>query len=227
LEEKWDNWFLTWQEIMVTSEGCLVPMVLAVGDHEMDSDDPYNDGPEGVEFFLDFFAQRRVNQDLTYFTRTFGPNLVLYVLDSGNAYSHAEQVQWLRGEMTDHAQFPNQFAAYHQPLYPSAKEYDNDWAELGRKFWGPVFDEFGLDTAFEHDGHALKQTFRMREENVDPTGTLYLGDGAFGRKTREPIDNDFLAFAEDKKHFWSVSVNERGATYTAVDRKGKVIHEFP
>ncbi len=52
LEEKWDNWFLTWQEIMVTSEDCLVPMVLAVGDHEMDSDDPYDDGPEGVEFFL-------------------------------------------------------------------------------------------------------------------------------------------------------------------------------
>jgi hypothetical protein len=193
----------------------------------MDSDDPYDDGPEGVEFFLDFFTQRRVNPNLTYFTQTFGPNLVVYVLDSGNAYSHAEQVQWLQEEMMDHAHFPNQFAAYHQPLYPSAKDFDNQWAEFGWELWGPVFDEFSLDTAFEHDGHTLKQTFRMRGEIADPTGTLYLGDGAFGRKTREPIDNDFLAFAEDKKHFWSVSVNERGATYTAVDRKGKVIHELP
>ncbi len=227
LEEKWDNWFLTWQEIMVTSEDCLVPMVLAVGDHEMDSDDPYDDGPEGVEFFLDFFTQRRVNQKLTYFTQTFGPNLVVYVLDSGNAYSHAEQVQWLQEEMTNHADFPNQFAAYHHPLYPSAKDFDNEWAELGRELWGPVFDEFGLDTAFEHDAHTLKQTFRMRGEIVDPTGTLYLGDGAFGRKTREPDEHEYLEFAEEVKHYWSVSVNELGATYTGVDRKGRVIHQYP
>jgi len=231
LEDRWDTWFRRWQSIMRTSEGCLVPLVMVLGDHEMDTDDPYGGGVDQVEFFLDFFDQNEEIAEQSYFARTFGANLVIYVLDSGNAVSHAGQREWLRGRMTQFAGIPHQFAAYHHPLYPVAKPFDDPvasvWAIRGREEWEPLFDEFSLDTAFEHDGHLFKQTFRLKAGVVDPTGTLYLGEGAFGQKQRPPQERDFVETSGGIQHFWSVVVDDLGATYTAIDINGVAFHTYP
>lgn len=231
LEDRWDTWFERWESIMRTSEGCLVPLVMVLGDHEMDSVDPYAGGVDAVEFFLDFFDQNEELAEQSYFARTFGANMVIYALDSGNAISHADQREWLRAQMTQFAGIPHQFAVYHHPLYPAAKPFDDPvasvWAIRGREEWGPLFDEFGLDTAFEHDGHVFKQTFRLKAGVVDPAGTLYLGEGAFGRVPRTPEDRDYLETSGAIQHFWSVVVDDIGASYTAIDIDGVAFHTYP
>ena len=51
-----------------------------------------------------------------------------------------------------------------------------------RKHWSPLFDKYGLDAAFENDHHIYKRSNLIKGGKVDPSGTLYIGDGAWGYK---------------------------------------------
>ncbi len=218
---KWDAWLRMWEEIMVTDDGHMIPMVLAIGNHEVDGG--YGGRLDDAPFFINYFPQA---PERTYFARTFGTDLVLYVLDSGHVAPHGgAQAVWLRSAMEENSGFTHQLAIYHVPLYPSHRGFLGINSILGRAMWGPIFDEFHLDTAFENHDHTLKRSKRLRGGQVDPGGTLYLGDGCFGQFTRD-INEDNLAyldFAASVRHFWFIEVNGSRATYTAIDRDGETI----
>lgn len=221
---KWDRWLSMWEEIMIDDEGRLIPLVLAIGNHEVDGG--YDGEPEDAPFFLNYFPQDVEKK--TYFARSFGANLVLYILDTDHIVPHGgAQADWLRGAMNDHSAFMHQFAVYHVPLYPSHRTFLNPRSIAGRLAWQPIFDEFGLDTAFENHDHTLKRTVRLRDGAPDSKGTLYLGDGAFGQFTRDinDLNRSYLAFAESTRHFWVVEIDGDTVTYRAIDRNGAVVDE--
>jgi hypothetical protein len=56
---------------------------------------------------------------------------------------------------------------------------------LIREHWCPLFDEYGVQLAFEHHDHAYKRTYPIRKGTVDPRGVVYLGDGAWGVTVRK------------------------------------------
>jgi hypothetical protein len=219
----WDQWLDLWFETMRTDDGGLVPMVLAVGNHE--TQETFEQEPGFAPYFDAFFDQALTN----YTTKTFSDTLALVVLDSGHTTPmEGRQTRWLDNQLALVSHFPNRFALYHVPLYPSHRPFDMERSVKGRLLWAPLFDKHRLMVAFENHDHAFKRTHPIRAGEVveEGAGVVYLGDGCFGRAPRnvEPI-RWYEARAESRLHFWVVEADHLGATCKAIDIEGEVFDE--
>jgi hypothetical protein len=215
---KWDRWLRNWSSNMIAPDGRLIPMVLAVGNHEVDG--AFGQPLEKARFYISYFAQ----ENRSYFSRKFGKDVVLYALDTGHIASHESQVAWLDEAMTADEAIARKIAVYHVPLYPSVREHTGGNAVLGRTHWVPVFDKHGLTTAFENHDHAHKRTHVLKDNKIDPSGTLYLGDGSFGREPRELNKAElwYMDVANSKAHFWLVEASAESVRYQAIDQHDDV-----
>lgn len=214
----WDRWLNNWQDTMVTSDGCLVPMVLAIGNHE--TNDEYSAPLEKAPFYYAWLPQG----GKTYFARQFGPDVALFVLDSDHIVPHAEQAAWLAQQLEQHENAQHKFAVYHVPLYPSHRDFDGGNSAAGREHWLPLFDQYRLEAAFENHDHTHKRSKPLRNNEVAEGGTVYFGDGCFGVPARS-IDNKgawYLETASSTPHFWVVEVSGADTRYRAVDVHGQV-----
>ena len=227
---KWQGWFENWTQSMTTPDGFLVPVVVAIGNHEVNGG--YGKTPAAAPYFFGFFAQAG-NRSYTHIR--FGDQVVLYVLDSGHVTPHGgEQAEWLASQMERNADVAYSFAAYHVPLYPGYRSPRDKHSRAGRRHWLPLFDRHGLTTAFEHHDHVLKRSKRLKENRVDASGTLYLGDGCMGKPRRlvtAPRQENrrkrwYIANLEGIPHFWQVDVDGEGVHYRAIDEKGKVVDAY-
>lgn len=236
---KWDRWFDNWEALMVTPEGYTVPMVLAIGNHEVQGSG-YGGGVEGAPYFFRYFAQAGSS---SYFTRRFGSELAVLVMDSGHAVAHGgAQTDWLREQLQQTQDLPYRFAIYHVPLYPGYRSFGYEHSVSGRKHWLPLFDRYKLTTAFENHDHLLKRTKLLRGGKVDAEGTLYLGDGCLGKKPRSdwfwvlrwlftsevgPLGRWYVQKSAGVGHFWQVDLaGAGGVVYKAIDEKGRVVDEY-
>lgn len=220
---KWDAWLDHWQTNMITPAGYTVPMVLAIGNHEVGGGTALTN----ARFYFQYFAQVH---DRSYYARTFGKNLVLLLLDSGHIYPHdGEQAEWLDAQLAAHRDVPHKFAVYHVPLYPSYRAFDGSASVKGRQFWLPIFDKHRLTAAFENHDHTFKRTHSLRENKLDPNGTLYLGDGCWGMPARK-VDSQrrwYEAKAASLQHFWQVDVSRTRVEYRAINKEGKIFDVYP
>ena len=225
---RWDAWFDQWAEGMVTPSGLTVPLVLAVGNHEVRGG--YLGGAEKAPFFFGFFPQTPRDAPRSFFRRSFGANMVVYALDTGHVVEHGgEQAAWLDAQLAADADVPHRFALYHVPLYPSHRAYDGGGSVRGREAWGDIFDRHGITAAFENHDHTFKRTHPLRGDSVDASGVLYLGDGAWGRGDR-PIDLSrrwYHAKAGSLRHVWVVDASADGVTYRAFDLDGQLLDVVP
>lgn len=251
--EKWDIWLDTYTEKMVTEQGHLIPMVMAIGNHEVIGG--FGQTKEQAPFFFHYFCQGDTQK--SYFSLPFGERVRVFVLDSGHTSLHdGEQLEWLANELACSDHFPIKMALYHVPLFPSIrfskknmfyrvafglvscikdrpaalKLYSKESA-LGRKYWLPLFDQYELTVAFEHHDQALKRTKCLRFRKEDPFGTVYLGDGGWGSEYQyAPIQgyfHQYFSALQGKKHFfWKVVVEEDRITYEAISALGNVIDRF-
>ncbi|MCC6142566.1 MAG: metallophosphoesterase family protein [Candidatus Hydrogenedentes bacterium] len=215
----WDTWLRNWETKMVTPEGYLVPMVLGIGNHEVND----LEGPPEVRapFYFGFFPQG----GKTCFTRQFGPNVLMILLDSGHILPHGpDQAQWLEDTLQAHEQVPFTFAAYHVPLYPSHRSFDDPRSVAGREWWEPLFLKYGLAAGFEHHDHTHKRTKPMALGVPSAEGIPYFGDGAMGVPVRsiENMDLGYLETASSTPHFWLVEVSEDGARLNAFNVDGAI-----
>ena len=220
----WDRYLQMWEVNMITPEGYTVPVVYALGNHETNGD---HEEPElNAPFYFGFFAQG----GMPYFARKFGPRVLVIVLDSGHTVPHdGAQAEWLRATLEANKDVPFRFASYHVPFYPSHRDFEGSPSVAGRTHWLPLFDEFGLTAAFEHHDHTFKRTKPLRNNQVDPEGIVYLGDGCMGVPPRS-IDNEgawYLEKASSTAHIWLVDVGAEGANFQAIDRHGQVFDRYP
>jgi hypothetical protein len=220
----WEKWLDAWDEFMVTPDGYMIPMVLAIGNHETVGG--FDGTPEDAPFYYNFFKQ----DEKAYFSRQFGPNVMVYVLDSGHTNPiGGAQAAWLAQEMKRTAQIPYRFALYHVPCYPSYPgSFSGPQAVAGRKHWVPLFDRYKLTGAFENHYHTFKRTKPLKNNKVDPAGTVYFGDGCWGRPPRKVRDERawYEAEASSRRHVWLVDVQEDSVLYRAMDPHGKVFHTY-
>lgn len=223
---KWDAWLDHWETNMISPLGLTIPMVLAIGNHEIRGG-AKSLSPTNSQFYFGYFAQ---NRERSYRDCTFGKNLALFLLDTGHAAAHdGAQAAWLDARLKARARFPYRMAAYHVPLYPSNRAYDGAGSVKGREAWLPIFDKYHLTTAFEHHDHTFKRSKLLRGNQVDPAGTLYLGDGCFGMAAR-PVDQElrwYQAKTASLQHFWCVDVGRRRVEYRAYNLEGKVFDVYP
>ncbi len=222
----WDTWLTYYTEEMVTADGYTIPLLLAVGNHEVRGG--FEKTTSEAPFFFGFFGQ---DPDQSFFKRTFGSNLVLFALDSGHTTSHDSQVDWLNRELTASKDIRYKAAIYHVPLYPSHRDFMGYYSRLGRQHWESVFDAHGLTVAFENHDHTFKRSHFMKggKKVAEGEGTLYLGDGCWGRSART-ISLETPWYLEKQgaiKHFWVVDVAPDHMTYRAVDIENRVFDIYP
>ncbi len=222
----WDQWLDNWQEEMVTPLGFTVPMVSAIGNHEVAGG--YGGTAADAPVYLSYLAQDEAS---TYYTRQVGDRVVIFVLDSGHVAAHGgEQAQWLDEQFRRYASVPVRLATYHVPLFPGFRLPTSKYSKAGRRHWQPLFDEHGLMVAFENHDHVFKRTYPIRADRIDSAGTVYLGDGSFGRGPRV-VDGPrqthlhrrwYLEDLRSEGHIWRVDVAADSVVFAAVDRSGRV-----
>ena len=217
----WDAWFDNWDTFMKRSDGGMVPLITCIGNHEVNKT-AYTEPELRSPWYLPLFGRQG---EEVYYTRTVGDNIVFVVLDSGylNTFD-GDQTTWLAGALRKHNDVPHKFALYHMPLYPAFSDYNGPRQTKARASWGPLFDAHGVRVAFEHDDHVAKRSKPLKGDAVAEKGTVYIGDGAFGRESRN-VDRElrwYNAMEESVVHFWLVDVTKDTVKLQAIDRKNRV-----
>jgi hypothetical protein len=221
----WDAWLKNWDELMVTTDGRMIPIVTAIGNHEVnryESDDPEVKSP----WYIGLFGRQG---EEVYYSRKFGDNIAFILLDSGHHNEHAgEQAAWLERELAAHADVKYTFAAYHVPLYPAHRPYEGEYSKRGRTHWAPLFDRYGLTIGFEHHDHVLKRSKPLKGNQVDPSGTVYIGDGTWGTNPRtiDPEPRWYNEVEGSIAHFWVIDATNEGLAFKAIDENGDVVDTY-
>lgn len=221
---KWDIWLTNVEKTLVTKDGFLIPLIIAIGNHEVTLQKTFKKDKvlAKTPFYFAYFPQETEKKQ-SFFLKKFGPEIVFLVLDSGHCHSPLEEQRaWLHENLKKYQNCRCKFAIYHVPTYPSVRFlseknffyktlYLLSWMRnaqkkvlklvsceslLQKKAWLPLFDQYHLTAAFEHHDGALKRTWPLKNGQIDSLGTTYLGDGAFA-----PANQIFPFQAYLNRHF--------------------------
>lgn len=215
----WDSWFDNWEANINPKDGPMVPMICAIGNHEVQGH--FGKSKAQAPMYFGFLPQGGV----PYFTRRLGQDISVVVLDSGHVTAHQAQVAFLDSALkaAKTAQARHTVALYHVPLYPTHRDPRGYYHAIGRAVWAPVFDKYKLTVALENHEHVFKRTHPIKGNKIDPSGTVYLGDGCWGRNPRVIPRKHWYHFkALRKEHIWLLSNIKTGLDCRAVDLAGKV-----
>ncbi|MBX3373876.1 MAG: metallophosphoesterase family protein [Phycisphaeraceae bacterium] len=230
---RWIDWLQSWTRHARTPEGLLIPMIVAVGNHEVAGG--YGGRlAEDAPYFAGLFD---LPGGSTNFAVDVGDYLSFVVLDSDHTQPvDGAQAAWLADAMARRTGQRFLFACYHVPAWGTTKAPDGLLPSDGavptriREHWLPIFERYGLTAVFEHDHHTYKRTHRIRRNaRDDDNGILYLGDGAWGVGTRTvpaPGEAWYLAHAEPRRHLLLVTLDPAGSMHVqAIDASGTVFDD--
>lgn len=224
-QQLWLELLDIWQRTMKTPEGYTIPVIAAIGNHEADAANqpPHNPPTQSLaDNALFYHMIFRPAADKTFFKRQIGKNNILFVLDTDHIYpSNGEQLDWMNNNFAKHKNDTFRFSSYHIPLYPSFHGPEDPKNVLLRKNWLNVFDQYHLDVAFENHEHTLKKSRLLRNHQVvDTHGTIYIGDGNWGKYSRQPVDRWYIEATRPINHVWAVTLNEDTASFKALTIDG-------
>ena len=226
--QDWKRW-LDWIEIYAdharSSDGLSIPFVVAIGNHEVIGG--YGQIPEKAPLFYNIFSFPQEN-DATYMIDMY-EDLSVLVLNTNHTRPVEDQVEFIEQALSLRKTRKHLFALYHFPAYGIVKGgLGNPISQSMRKHWTPLFDKYGLDAAFENDHHIYKRSKLIKGGKVDESGTLYIGDGAWGVKTRSFDASDlwYVKEASPTMHVIEVVIENNVRTYRAINHDQKVFDEF-
>lgn len=231
---RWHDWFAAVRDTLVAEDGRVVPVVLGIGNHEVqggyvrrDHQDTDEHRAKVAPFFFGLFA---FPGQPGYNTLDFGDYLSIIMLDSQHANPVAgPQTEWLEEQLVARKEVPHVFPVYHVPAYSSHRSPEGNVAKLVREHWVPLFEQHGIEVAFENHDHTYKRTHPLRGGQVDESGIVYLGDGAWGVGTRPGDQRDqwYINTFASKQHFILATLHGDKRSFVAIDNTGKVIDRYP
>ncbi len=223
----WLKFLSQWTEhTTVKGSRRLIPMIPVMGNHEV-ANGGFHCKPEDAPFFNALFAYPGLP---AYGVIDFGDYMSLLTLNSGHIHPiDGEQKQWLDKTLAERKQRTHLFAAYHVPAFPAARPYSLGSSKQIRKHWVPIFEEHGVDAAFEHHEHCFKRTQPIKNGEIDEYGVLYFGNGGCsereGRIPAPPGDwltggRWYLAKSGRRNHFHLVTLDGDVRSHEAIDVTG-------
>lgn len=242
--ERKETWFETVTRTLVAEDNRLIPVVVAIGNHEVWEQRRLADGEDAESFRRQWGVTER---QATYFAPLFafprgrtydvldiGDYLSLVILDSDHMTDvDGAQSEWLDSTLAARSHVPHLFPVYHVPAYPSVRSFDGRTSRRIRERWLPLFERHGVRVALENHDHVYKRTIPLREGKFDPNGIVFLGDGAWGVGPRE-IGRDqggepawYLARSASTNHAIIVTLDGAHQHFLVVDHTGKTIDEYP
>lgn len=234
---KWYDWIDSWHEEAVTQGDYLVPMVVAIGNHECNGEiknqpaDKVKDykPEERAKFYYSLFvdAQKRETSD---YVIDFADYMSIICLDSNHSQMAESQKAWLEETLEERQSRKNLFTCHHRPTYGTLVKEDDKEV---REHWVPLFEKYGVDVAFENDHHVYKRTLPIKEEKVDfKDGVVYMGDGSWGVDVRK-VDwkkvqkKGYLHRAENMNHLIKVTMKPGLQLFEAFLSDGRRIDSYP
>lgn len=229
--KRWYEWLDSWDEFARTPGDHLIPMIAAIGNHEVKGiayEPERPPGPAAAAHFYQIFVTAGPPQ-VAHRAIDFGDWMTIILLDSGHTASIASQVPFLQRTLADRRTVPRKFVCYHRPAWGTGTKPD---AAHIQRLWCPLFEQAGIDAVFENDHHVFKRTLPLRAGKVDEVnGIPYLGDGAWGVDVRK-IDpkelkrRPWLATAKPLNHLWRIDLTKEGFTATAKTADGTTIDQL-
>jgi hypothetical protein len=237
---RWYEWFEAVRNSLVTPDGRSIPVLVAVGNHEVRGGyvervrGYRQDDATRARIAPFFFALFAMPGQPGWAALDAGDYLSLILLDSGHANPiDGEQTDWLAAALAARDTVPHVFPVYHIPAFPSARDYDNARSRRIREHWVPLFERHGIAVAFENHDHTYKRTHPVRSGSITADGIVYFGDGAWGirtRRVRRARGGDppwYIARAASVRHFVLAEIDAAGRRFVAVDETGRVFDELP
>ncbi len=215
LVKREEEWFETVTQSLVTPSGRLIPLIAAIGNHEVFS---ARDTAAAFKRMVDstgvelgratyYRALHAHVRDPQYGAIDVGDYLTVLLLNSDHSSPViGAQTEWLRRSLEQRPGVPFVFPIYHVPAYPSVRAFSGTTSARIRQHWAPLFETHGVRLAFENHDHAYKRSVPLRNGQRDTDGVIYLGDGAWGAGPRViGRDNDakpewYLERYESKNH---------------------------
>lgn len=207
---KWSRW-MTDHELITGADGRLLPIIPTRGNHDI-----------GVLFneVFDFSAE-----DKNYYAMDIGPQLRMVTLNTETSTA-GRQARWLEEELRRSRPAHRWLLAqYHRPAFPAVKFPSSAYTS-----WVPLFEKYNLDMACEADGHCIKRTAPIRNNRIDPTGVVYIGEGGLGVGQRTPKAGRWYLRSPHAKvgsghHVQLLSATPVGLTYRVIMLDGTVFDE--
>lgn len=221
---KWIDWLRVWHETMVTPEKRMIPIIAAIGNHDVIG--LYDQTPIKAATFAALFPRP---EGSLYRVIDFRHYLSLILLDSGHASPiEGEQTEWLKHVLSQRSGVLYRFPLYHVPAYPSVGPIEFKQSALIRRNWVPLFEQIGIGIVFEHHDHAYKRTYPLVKGEKQVGGVVYIGDGAWGvKKARIPTSRrSYLASFASIRHFFNVTLTPTRAVINAIDDTGQLIDTY-
>ena len=228
-KQKWIEWVDSWNKYARSTAGDLIPMIAVIGNHEVRgaSYRPSNAPPPSEAPF--FYSLFHGLNDRSNHVVKFEDYLTIITLDSGHTQNVSEQVDWLDKTLKEASPKAATFVCYHRPAYGTGvKENAVDIQRL----WSPLFEKYSVLAAFENDHHVYKRTHPLTKgKRDDRKGVVYLGDGAWGTRTRQiapdwKLQRPYLAHAEATNHLIKVTVTSNQISYEAIKADGTTIDSY-
>lgn len=218
--EDWDGWLDDW-DLTTGPDGELLPVIPARGNHEFS---PHQADPQIPDNYNAVWGQP-AGHTRDYWTTTIGSHIGIVTLDT-NAPVAGDQRNWLAGQLERLVATRRWVIAnYHRPAYPAVKR-----PGAARKHWVPLFEEFKVDLVCESDGHVLKRTVPIKQEERDPDGVVYVGEGGLGVAQRTPdTDRWYLqppGMAKSAHHIQKLTFRDDTLTYQAFGLDGEVLDTY-
>lgn len=231
---RWDEWFSMYEKNAVTPGGYMIPIVASVGNHEAGG---FDRPRSSLTFFTRYFVQEslagRSPEKLPSYHAHQISNQLMVVLDSDVISTPASQVSWLNSTLSAAPAGSFKSAIYHAPGYPAYRAVNQHTSKNIRDYFVPVFDQHQLAVSFENHDHVYKRTHRLRGGEIYANGTLYVGDGAMGVKSREapqvlsiPADRPYLQQWQGRSFYLLVNVNSTDYSISAIDQNNLEFDSF-
>lgn len=223
--QKWLDWLKVWKKTMVTPEGYLIPIIPAIGNHEVCGGSKGT--PNEAQFFFTLFPMPGLEG---YNVLDFDNYMSLVILDSGHTNPiQGPQTEWLKKVLAERHHIPHKFAVYHIPAYPSCRNYNAVSSRKIRQNWVPLFEQYGLHAAFENNDHAYKRTHPILRGRSQTRGVLYLGDGAWAvenvRQPKTPKQAWYIAKSSSSQYFMVVTLEGTHRRFQAFTPDGVLIDQ--
>lgn len=231
---KWFRGLETWSRLAVRGDGTLIPLVAAIGNHDMrhyfaswhpDFEASAAWRERVAPHFYRFFS---FPGHPGYGVLEFGDYLGLILLDSDHTNEVAGvQTAWLAQQLQACAGLRHVVPVYHVPAYPSNRGFDDVRNAQIRAHWVPLFERAGIHIAFEHHDHAWKWTKSLSGGREDESGIVFVGDGCWGVPERVPdASRWYLDAARAERHVHLVTLERHNRKIQALDREGRVFREM-
>ncbi len=192
-----------WTKYMKTPQDYHIPIVASLGNHELPQ--RFGGQPADAKYFHALFNFPGTQG---YRVLDFSDYLSLIVLNTDHTVRiEGTQTSWLVNQLNARRNVTNVFPVYHVAAYPSKREAVPGRGYEVRQYWAPIFEQFNVRFVFEHDNHGYKRTHPIKNDQIDPCGVRYIGDGGFAIPLG-PVDFNFWYIEQqwNVRHFLNVEL---------------------